>query len=279
MVKAPRQRPSELIREAQLTRSKVMVVEGHDDKRFFEEWLQTVLPTGRVTIVPVDFVDVDPQEVIRRGLNEGCRSSVIVLAHLAQAHVAEILCVADRDTGAHCDEFAVASLRFTDFPALESYCLDQVTLNTVRNVALREKIPPVADFMPGLEFALRELFAVRCMHPNLPKPNYAKGISKQGTGLMGFDVAAAMEPGMSALCASYERTTSTDSRSYAYGHDISELLFAQYKNQLKNGCGIARPEALEAVFRIAMLATKSFEEEPFFKSIIEWYKTPREGAR
>jgi hypothetical protein len=265
----PRLRLDELLLEAELTQQKYLVVEGPTDASFFRTWLATIAKRS-VTVSSIDDVDVPTGEVFCLGLNDGNRSRVIAVAAASRGRSVDIRCVADTDCGHGVDKHNYEALLWTDYPGLESYALTLETLGVVCELHAGGRLPAVDILLPELARILREIFAVRCHHEHLPKPNYRAGFTTRPPRLDSFDVALTVDYYIRADIATYARSTSADPRRYAYGHDIAEVLFAVYANELKNGAGIANPKALETALLSALLIGDEYACEPLFDSLSRW---------
>lgn len=265
-----RQLPREIVAEAKLTEARFMIVEGPTDQRFFEVWCKQLGVNCQVRVMAVERVEVDAAELYRRGLSEGNRGRVIALAHLLDDSADRVVCIADMDVGQELAGNESEYLKLTDYPALESYCLESSTLEHANKILFAGKLPEPDVLLPSISFALRELFAIRLMHPDLDQPNFDRGLAASANDLSGFDVKAAVAPHVAAKCSAYRRPNDADPRNYAYGHDIGSLLFSAFKNQLKNGAGLLTVEAVEASLRSAMLATGDFVDESLFVYLRGW---------
>jgi len=222
-------------------------------------------------VTSVEALELPAGAVYEMGLNEGNRSDVMYVAMRASQLAIDVRCVIDYDCGQYLDEHEYAALRWTDFPAIESYALEEETLNRANLVNFREVLPSAAELMPGLTFALSELYAVRLKHLNLPEPRYSAGLSRQKPSLSEFDVEATVDVGIRPLIAEYPRPGKQDDpRSYAYGHDIAALLLATYGNKLKNTAGLLHRDAVEGALVSAMLAIGTYKTEHLFEGLTAW---------
>jgi hypothetical protein len=266
----PKQLLSEFLLEAELGSKKHIIVEGPADKRFLQVWLRQQRLAPVITVVSTLNIPMASLEEI--ALNEGSRSRVILVARRAVSAVDKIRCIADRDAGQDVAEHQYPTLIWTDYPSVESYAIDAETLDAANLLSFGERLPPSSDLMPGLSFALRELFAVRTKHPHLPKPKFSNGIPKKGT-LADFDVKKAVSSSTATDIDNLPRSNEKDPRSYAYGHDIGELLLAAFPNTLKNQAGLGTLEAVESALRSALQATGAHLTTPLFTSLAAWLKS------
>jgi hypothetical protein len=267
----PRIKVDELLLEVSLTSRRHIVVEGASDDRFFRAWAKDVAGGERVVVTSVERIDVAPQWLIDNGLNDGNRSRLVLIARRAHEASVNLRCVADRDCGHHVEEHTYATLAWTDFPALESYAVEESVLDRANLLSFAERLPPASDLLPGLAYALAELFAVRSRNEHLPKPKYQAGFKNKDRSLTSFDVAAAVDVTIRSHVVSYERPSSNDDpRSYAYGHDIAELLLAVFGNTLKNHAGLSNRDAVEGALRSAMQVVGTYKEQPMFKGLADW---------
>lgn len=264
----PRQKIKEYLLEASLSRKKHVVVEGPTDLHFFATWSQEI--ANPVTVVEVGSIHVDDELIISHGLAVGNRSRVICLAVAAAEQKSDIRCVADRDCGHHADEFNIETLAWTDYPALESYALSVEILDIANQLGLSRKLPEADEYYEELCFALGEIFAVRKMHPHLPRPNYSLGLKKGATSLNDFEVTKFVDGPDRAKIKDYPRSQDPDPRTYAYGHDLAALLMLKFGNKIKNQAGIQKVEALEGILRLAILAARTYRQEFLFTELESW---------
>lgn len=271
MTDLPRMRLDELLLEARLTSKRHIVVEGPSDDRFFRAWATEIDGGEHVVVTSVERIDVPQETIDALGLNDGNRARVVVIACHADQSSVDLRCVADRDCGHNVADHEYPTLMWTDYPALESYAVDASVLDRANLLSFSEKLPPASELLPGLAFALRELFAVRSQNEHLPKPKYDAGFRHKSRSLTSFDVTAAVDATIRSAAATYARPEATDDpRTYAYGHDIAELLLAAYGNALKNKAGLGGREAVENALRSALQAVGSYKDEPLFNSLARW---------
>lgn len=265
----PKQTLNELLLEAQLTRQKYLVVEGPSDAGFFRTWLRSVV-SGNIIVTSVEEIDVPTAEVISLGLNDGNRSRVIVVSRRALGRPCNLMCVADRDVGQDVDAHSQETLIWTDFPGLESYTFTLETLQVICDVHTGGRLPAAAELHEGLRQILCELFAVRAQHNHLPKPNYRAGFTTKPPRMDAFDVALTVDPRIRADIAAYPRPMAADPREYAYGHDIAEVMYVLFANELKNSAGLSSPRALEAALATAGFVGGAYEGSRLFDSLRAW---------
>jgi hypothetical protein len=270
----PRILADELLLEIQLTSIKHIVVEGVTDQRFIQAWISHSIEDATVTVTPIDSIEVDDQDVITLGLNLGNRSRVISLAQKASLIEGEvnITCVADRDTGSDIDNHNYPNLVWTDYPALESYCLEPETLHIANLLSFAEQLPDGAALLSALSEPLRELFAVRLANAHLPSPNYSAALGPSRS-LSAFKVELALAPHVRPLVASYPRPQDDDPRRFGYGHDIAQLLMAAFGGVLRNKAHLGDVGAVESALKSAMLAHGTFQEESMFTHLRAWMTT------
>lgn len=267
---APRQRLREYFLEIKLTARKHIVVEGRTDERFVKAWLRDIDAQSNVVVTSVENLEVPVVDVVAIGLNEGNRSRVIVVAARASAEAVNLRCIADTDCGKHVEEHNYETLLWTDYPAIESYAVDEATLDKANLLSFGERLPSADQLIGPLAFALGELYAVRCQNEDLPKPNYKAGLPGQSASLAEFDVKAAVQVSLRKKVGSYPRPDDPDPRKFSYGHDIGELLLAAFGNALKNQAGFRTVEAVEGALRSAIQAAGSYVHEPLFVHLREW---------
>lgn len=263
---------SELFLEIRLTGKKHIVVEGFSDARFIRSWLYEVEGGADVAVTAVGELMVPSDDVAAVGLTVNNRGRVVLVALRASVGGVDIRAVADRDCGHDVADHQYETLCWTDFPALESYALDEEVLNRANLLSFGELLPPGAELLDQLAFALRELFAVRRMHPNLAAPKLSAAMG-EGAPLKGFDVARAVPAPIRPYVAGYERSKSSDPREFAYGHDVAALLLAAFGNVIKNKLGIHKQAAVEAALLSAVQAVGSFADEALFVALGNWVQT------
>ena len=267
----PRQRLAEYFLEVELTARKHIVVEGRSDERFFRAWLQDVPDCPAVTITPVENLEVSPGDLAESGLADGNRGRALAVAVRAATRGTVLRCVVDLDCGQNVDEYKCPTVVWTDFPAIESYAVKEEVLEKANLLSFGGRLPSGKALLPALSFALREIFAVRLRHPNLAKPNYSAGLNKQQPKLENFNVSAAVPASVRSNVVEYPRPDAeADPRTYAYGHDVAELLLAAFANALKNQAGLRTLEAVEGALRSAIQAEGSYVEEGLFQQLRTW---------
>jgi hypothetical protein len=268
----PRQRVEEFLLEVGLSERRHIVVEGPTDARFLRAWLESIGLEGAAEVTTVGSLDVPTHRVLGLGFQDGERGRVVVVAQLACESDVDLRCIADRDCGHGVDAIRGCDiLLWTDFPAIESYVVDQPTLDKANLVSFEERLPEAKTLLPMMGFALRELFAVRLKHENLPEPKYSAGL-KRGTSLAQFDVGATVSPHIAAAVDEYVRPTAPDVRAVAYGHDVAELLWAAYPNVFKNQLGYKSRETLERALLGALLLSRSCFEMTLFREVEAWLR-------
>lgn len=270
----PKSKLRELLKEAELTATSYLIVEGRTDRSFYKEWLrqagkgQELRP---LVVEAVDAIDLGETSDVELQLPKGARSSVILIALAASKKPVDIRCIADRDCGHHVDKVQVEELWWTDFPALESYLFESDTLDTVNRMAFGERLPDGAKLVATLAPVLRELYTVRLHNESLRAPDISKGYGKSKNPV-DFDVRKAVAPEVAAVAHTYTRPSEGDPRSYAYGHDIADLLLHQFGNEIKNQAKIPHREALEAHFRWCLLVSKTFDSSVLAAKLSSWLK-------
>lgn len=270
MSHAPRLSLNELLLEISLTSKRHLVVEGASDARFFRAWAYDVPCGERLVITSVDDIEITFDDLDAMGLNDGQRSRVVYVASQAAESQFDMRCVADRDCGHQVDDHSYATLLWTDYPAIESYAVDEATLNRANLLSFGGRLPEASELLPNLTYALRELFAVRLQNEHLSAPRYASGFGRVPRLLENFDVASAVEGRLRADVAGYPRPQGEDPRSFAYGHDVGELLLCAYGNALRNQAGLSTREAVEGALLLAMQVVGSYRGEPLFQGLEEW---------
>ncbi len=237
---------------------------------FFRAWALDIEHGDRVVVTNVDDIEIGPDDLEAMGLNDGNRSRVVYVAHLAAEGQIDIRCVADRDCGHKVDDYSYVTLCWTDYPALESYAMDEATLDRANLLSFGARLPAGSELLPKLAHALRELFAVRLQHEHLPKPRYESGFTGSPRSLEKFDVLPTIDIRIRAEAAKYPRPEGDDPRAFAYGHDIGELLLCAFGNALRTQSGLNTRDAVEGALRSAMQVVGSYRRERLFQKLEEW---------
>ena len=270
----PRLRPQEMIREAELTKQKFLVVEGPTDRNFYSRWLTGNVGQGlsgqEVIVVAVETIDLPAEDLLQIGLNDGNRSRVLLFASLAADSAADIRFIADRDCGHNVSDFKMHGLLWTDYPALESYAFTGQILGILNAHFLGERLPSGDVLVRDLSKVLLELFTVRMHNEHLPTPNLAKGFPKNSKKPSDFDVSKTVDSSIGAASVTYVRPQFVDPREIVYGHDLAEILMHLYGNAIKTQAGYSRSEALENAMRAVLLIEKSIGSEPLFVELGSW---------
>ncbi len=270
MTHTPRLNLAELLLEISLTSKRHLVVEGASDARFFRAWALDIAHGERVVVTHVDNIEIGFDELEALRLNDGQRSRAIYVALRAAESQVDMRSVADRDCGHQVDEHNYATLLWTDFPAIESYAVQEATLNRANLLSFGGRLPEASELLPSLTYALRELFAVRLQNEHLPKPRYTSGFRRSPRLLEDFDVTATVAASIRGEAADYPRPQGDDPRSFAYGHDVGELLLCAYGNALRTQAGLSTREAVEGALLMAMQIVGSYRNEPLFRALEEW---------
>lgn len=267
----PRQELKEYFLEIKLTKRKHIVVEGPADQRFIRVWLDGLGGTySEAAVTAVTRLEVPTSDVLALDLNDSNRSRVIVVAAKAFENGVDLRCVADKDCGHDVEEHVYETLIWTDYPAMESYAVEPKALDTANLLSFGGLLPPADKLLDHLSFALRELFAVRLHNQHLEKPNYKAGLQGRRATLNQFDVSATVHVSIRDAAKGYERPTGSDPRTFAYGHDVGELLLAAYGNELQNRAGLRGLAAVEGALRSAVHAAGTFIEEELFLRLQGW---------
>lgn len=214
----------------------------------------------------------------------GNREKVIALA-LKHPRIEEVRFLADRDTG--CDQPATAeSLLYTDFPAIESYCLSESVVRKVmrhvgrlptasidpaeREVAAQRAI---AALVVTLGRCLPVLFRFRIEHRqrrvSVEFPRDLKKFIRLDPGGACID-----EPklcahlAVSAIGETPLVTTMDTLRPVAYGHDIARLIFALWPD-LRTKSGLAGAENLERLL-LSFVMADDLRHFPLFGTLASW---------
>lgn len=262
----------ELLKEAELTGASYLVVEGPTDKAFYREWVGRAgagQVSRRLVVEAVDAIDLGETSAIELELPTGARSSVILVAVEASKKTVNIRCIADRDCGHRVNDFQIEELWWTDYPALESYLFDGPTLDTINRMVLGDRLPDGTQLVAALSPVLLELYTVRLYNESLRAPDVSKGYGKSKNPA-DFDVKRAVAPEVAVVAHTYLRPTGEDPRSYAYGHDIADVLLHQYANEIRNQAKIPHREALETHFRWCLLTSQAFGSSALARKICSW---------
>lgn len=270
MSEVPRLKLDELLLEVEFTSKRYLLVEGPTDKRFFSAWVLDIEVDDKVIVTCVEDIEIDDDLVLLAGLNDSNRSRVIVAAKQASNATERLVGIADRDCGHGVEENACSALKWTDFPSLESYAVEEEILDRANLLGFSGKLPAAREYFAGLSFALAELFCVRLRNEHLPAPKYDAGFARTPRDLATFDVARAVDTRIRSEVGSYERPNHDDVRTFAYGHDVAELLLAAYGNALKNQAGLQTREAVEGALLSAVQIVGKYKHEPLFAGLAHW---------
>lgn len=260
---------AEFRHELNLSLDKHLVVEGYSDSSFYTAWLDAHDSLDGVSVQVVGTIEVKNELVRKLGLPDAERSRVIALSGEVQEFHEKVLCVADRDTGIGVDEFQFKTLAWTDYPAIESYVMHPKLFRIAHRICLQAKIKEATELHEELTSALLKLWRVRVKHPHLEAPNYKKGV-KNGAGLGGFDVVAAVGFDDKISGGDMSEESSCDVREISYGHDIAGLLFAAYATQIKTKLQYSGVDSLERSLRASILSTAELASERLFIRLKNW---------
>ncbi|WP_139205393.1 hypothetical protein [Plantibacter sp. MMLR14_011] len=222
-----------------------------------------------LVVESVEALKFDPEEFEHEGLNIGNRSAVVLAAKGALGSGADVLCIADRDCGHHLERYKLDTLVWTDYPALESYLFTPKLMDYVNEAALGDRLPPGAQLVEEIAPILLELYTVRLHNDSLPSPNIQRGFGKVKR-FDHFDVKKTVSPAIADKLDGYAKPEVGNHRSYAYGHDVADVLLHLYGNQIKTQAGIPGRDNLELVFRLALLAEGTFDDEALASRLLAW---------
>lgn len=265
----------EVIRESHLTGRLFLIVEGNDDRRFIQNWLQARqgnLPSD-LTVLTADGLDVDWEMLAVHDLTEGAKQRLIWAGLQLNTSVSNVRCIVDLDCGHLLRRFPEALVWWTDFPATESYGFREETLNMLNDLFLSGQLPDGNTVIHQALPALRDLYGIRHSVEDVETPKVSKGFGKQG-----WDVSRTVAPHISAKFPEYVVPVFEDPRSYAYGHDIAEVLMGMYPNEIKTNAKVREVSVLERGIALASIATGAFDSSPLASKIVAWLGLDSEPA-
>lgn len=270
MTEVPRAKLQEIARESQLTGQRFLFVEGPTDRLFFTRWIETAShePISGLSILTADGVDVGWQELDSVGLTEGARQRVIWISLKFPGDRSRVICIADLDCGEFEATFANEVLKWTDFPAVESYGCSAPALDILNESFLRGHLPSGADVIDDLREAFVDLYRIRLHNPGIDHPSAQAGF-KSGA----WDPSRTVPATIASKLEAFAAPEFNDVRQYAYGHDVALLLLGRYGNEIKNGAQIRDPRLLEDLLRASILLSGSFTNSRLGNALAEWLET------
>ena len=267
---APRAKVTELAKESSLTGRRFLVVEGPSDKLFFTRWIEARSSEllADLSIIAADGVEVSWQDLESRGLSEGARQRVVWISEEFPHSRSQIRCIADLDCGELAALFANDVLKWTDYPALESYGFTGRVFDVLNESFLRNSLPPGNTVVEALQEAVIDLYRIRFHNPEAEHPSASSGFRGRE-----WDPARTTSGEIAAKLASIDSPTFDDSRQYAYGHDIVLLLLGRFGNEIKNKAKVRDPQLLEDLLRASILQSGAFNGSRLAVELDEWLQT------
>ncbi|MGO4489422.1 hypothetical protein [Microbacterium sp. 2RAF4] len=156
-------------------------------------------------------------------------------------------------------------LKWTDFPAVESYGYSAPVLDVLNESFLRGHLPPGAVVVEDLREAVVDLYRIRLHNPGIDHPSAQAGF-RRGT----WDPSRTVTAGVATNLAAFSAPDFDDVRQYAYGHDLALLLLGRYGNEIKNGSQIRDPRLLEDMLRACILLSGTFTDSRLAADLTEW---------
>ncbi|MDH6703194.1 hypothetical protein ABZ682_40390 [Streptomyces griseoviridis] len=225
---------------------KEVIVEGRGDAGLLRWFFSQVAPDSDIAFFAVtDRVLIDSDIITGRGHNAGQRGAVVATAEIVSERAprsSRVIFVADRDCNSlgldACPE--LGNILYTDFAAMELYCLSPKTIGKVLSVALRA--PDRIDaqgVIDALIPTLVTLFRIRATVRSLPEPQKLAGkvmeqlhFKPAGSDLDAEDALARSVKGysrkeLSEAFSRFEVPENLDPRHYIRGHDIAAV-FIKY---------------------------------------------------
>jgi hypothetical protein len=260
-------------------------VEGSND-RSLVEWLLGVQGIGDVVVKDIDSVEVPPEIVLQRGLEDNRRGRVITLAHYLEAKFGPdflaVTCIADGDFD-HVNSRTDSSqlLFLTDYTSPEMYFFNSDSVGKLLRLAL-PSFPKTADrVLVEIRPVLEDLFVVRMANASLKwgltGVNYEKCCQLVAAGV-NFDsdkcITRYLQANsrhedkiafLAAVSVSRQRLTS-DPRVQIHGHDFVNLL-AWYVRQHKGFKSVRRDVVERALFATA--ESSQLMKERLFQSLVK----------
>lgn len=273
----PKESLNEFIQGVSSSKGRFIVVEGPQDKRFYEEWCAKN-NINNITIREVHNISVRSIRHDCLSLRSGRTQVISVSMGLSNAHKSKsmrleadslkdkILCIADRDLGAGVIEFEDLQREFlvyTDFPALESYFL------TVSNIEYFLKDYLSSSFKGDIISELEEIFKELFIFWNLRSLPGHPNQSFKYKNLKGRRNEEKNKDKVNSWIEEFQRIGSdVDKRSFCYGHDISALIYDRYTH-IQN-CFASWKKFEDALLEQA-LSDDSLKNEKLFCHIISKY--------
>ncbi|MER5691387.1 hypothetical protein ACWDBO_22580 [Streptomyces mirabilis] len=280
---------------------KEVIVEGRSDAGLLRWFFSQVAPDADIALFAVtDRVLIDSDTITDRGHNTGPRGSVVSTAEIISGKAprsSRVLFVADRDGDSFgldaCPE--LDNIVYTDFAAMELYCLSIKTIGKVLSVALRApKHITAQSVIDAITPALVTLFRIRATLRSMPEPKKlaAKVIDQLQFNASGSDLdpEAALERSgkgysrkdLSETLSRFEVPEDSDKRYYIRGHDIAAVFVryvaSMHPNLLREDRRhFAQPTAME-ICMMSSLEIVDLEPYELFKKLKEYALTGADGA-
>ncbi|MDK8625689.1 hypothetical protein [Corynebacterium appendicis] len=275
----PQVTPSELIRESLLTHNRFVVVEGESDRGVYRFWLgrqaqeDARINLQNIKVIPAERIIDVQDEAAESGVPSlgGCRGTVITTARIAWEQGSEGICgIVDLDFGL--DE-VFPNLLHTDYPALESYVFEADVLNQLNERHLKDQLPDGEVIVSAMAPVLSSLFHLKKANPQKPHLSCRidrgfPAVSSSGNGdglsrLNNFSIERTVEGDSWVIPDDLEFASSSDPRTFAYGHDIARVLVGAFSDELK-GAKFKKVEQIESLLIDRLRDWSGIEREPLY---------------
>ena len=286
----PRRQIDEIISLHEMEPSlREVIVEGVSDKHLFE-WFLGESCAASAAVLDVGSIDVPAELVLQKGLPDGERSRVIVVAEMLAADGPardQVTCIIDADFDLLLDTPRVCpALLSTDFAALEGYAFNIQTMEKIRKLALKGFQKSAATILEQLAGPLQELFLLRALNeleglgldfktPNssgfyqslrLTASRFELDLGKYVTSILQHRGIVSKKAEVLEKVAELRGKLKTDPRLQINGHDFRHA-FCLYVRQHK-GFG-NRDGELAAGALMSALDLKILAEHKLFRQLVQ----------
>lgn len=260
---------NEFLMDVDFSKFAHIIVEGESDKRLVLDWAKREGLSSVVTVTCVNMITFPDSSLSKWGQNFGNRGKVVTACREANARKVDMRGIADKDVGQGVADHPIPELIWTDFPAIESYCLNPSVLDTINESLFGDRLPKGEDLIQMLKRPLACLFLARVVNPGLKTPAYSAGFDGSKS-LRTFDASKSLR-GEPFDSEEVEQLTNSDIdvRHYSYGHDIAELIINSYRKELKNA-GFSRAIAIEKALLMIVSEYGDFMRSELVASLRLW---------
>lgn len=194
-------------------------VEGVTDKDFFEELFDlNGISKSKYKIYQARNLEFDTQYLISQGISlpSGESGKIRLAAELVSPYTERTYFVSDRDLLNSSDLKILDGLKWTDFPALESYAFSEDIFDDINEKKFSNLFPHSSHYFPALTNTLIHCTSIRKNNMDSQK----QAVNNFITSINSLDDLLTFRESIQDINENYSLD---DIRSEIYGHDITRM--------------------------------------------------------